>query len=640
MGINNLIDIEGGFKMNYFYWDEGKFDAYLFHQGTFYQSHKFLGAHAVEGEKGDAVRFVVWAPNAKEVFLIGDFNDWNDHDLPLKRIEGSGLFNICVYGVEDFDTYKYRIVTEHDEVRIKSDPYAFHAETKPKTGSKYYNLEGYTWRDEEWMENRSRLYDKPMSIYEVNLSSWKKKEDGSLYSYRELARELVSYVKRMGFTHIELMPIMEHPYDGSWGYQQTGFFSPTSRFGSPQDFMYFVDECHRKDIGVILDWVPVHFCKDDHGLARFDGTHLFESSNRELAKNEGWGTLNFDFTKKEVWSFLISSAVYWFDYYHIDGMRIDAVANMLYLSFAGRDIRNVHGGHENIDAIEFIKTLNRVVDGYFPNTIMIAEDSTAWPKVTTPVEEGGLGFQYKWNMGWMNDTLEYMETDPLFRRGNQNALTFGITYTFFDSYLLPLSHDEVVHGKKSLLNKMPGSYEEKFANLRLLYLYMYFYPGKKLIFMGGEFGQFIEWNEWKGLDWHLLEYEMHAKMQKFVRDLNKTYREETSFHQIDNRHEGFNWIEHTNHAESIIAFERIDSGGEKTIGIFNFTPVRRENYRIGVDREGTYRTVMSSDHRRYGAELKRIKSFKTKKEESHGRDYSIDVDLPGLSGLILKIRGD
>lgn len=626
--------------MDYFYWDKGEFDAYLFHEGTFYNSHKFLGAHAVKGEKGPAVRFVVWAPNAKEVSLIGDFNDWNDINLPLKRIKGTGLFNICVYAVEDFATYKYRILGENGDIRLKADPYAFHAETRPKSGSKYYNIDGYEWKDEKWMENRSSSYSQPMSIYEVNLSSWKKKEDGESYSYRELARELVSYVKKMGFTHVELMPIMEHPFDGSWGYQQTGFFSPTSRFGTPKDFMYFVDECHRKDIGVILDWVPVHFCKDDHGLAKFDGTHLFESSNRELAENKGWGTLNFDFTKKEVWSFLISNAIYWLDYYHVDGFRIDAVANMLYLNFTGNDIKNIHGGHENLEAASFLKTLNTVVEEYFPNTIMMAEDSTAWPGVTKPVKDGGLGFKYKWNMGWMNDTLEYMETDPLFRRGKQNALTFGFTYAFNESYILPLSHDEVVHGKKSLIDKMPGSYEEKFSNLRLLYLYMYFYPGKKLLFMGGEFAQFIEWDEWKGLDWNLLEYELHEKMQGFLKDLNQVYREEKSFYEIENSYDGFDWIEHTNHSESIIAFERIASNGEKTIGIFNFTPIHRENYRIGVDKEGVYRTIISSDHKRYGGDLKRIKSFKTTKEESHNRKYSINVDLPGLSGLILKIRGE
>ena len=628
--------------MEYFYCKDGEFDAYLFHEGTFYKSHEFLGAHPVVGDKGDAVRFVVWAPNAKDVYLVGDFNNWDGENLPLERIDGSGLFNICVYDIDEFDTYKYRIIAGDDEVRLKADPYAFHSEERPRTGSKYYDIKDYTWNDEKWIENRAETNacDKPLLIYEVNLLSWKKKEDGEPLSYTELAKDLVSYVRKMGFNYIELMPIMEHPFDGSWGYQQTGYFSPTSRFGTPKDFMYFVNECHRNGIGVILDWVPVHFCKDDHGLARFDGTRLFESSNSELAENEGWGTLNFDFSKKEVWSFLISNALYWFEYYHIDGLRIDAVANMLYLNFTGKDLKNEIGGHENLDAVEFLKTLNTVVEEYFPNVLMIAEDSTSWPKVTHPVEEGGLGFNYKWNMGWMNDTLEYIETDPLFRRGNQNALTFGITYSFNEDFILPLSHDEVVHGKKSMLDKMPGEYEDKFNNLRLLYLYMYFYPGKKLLFMGGEFGQFIEWNEWIELDWHLLEYEPHEKLQKFVKDLNKLYKDEKAFYEIDGSYDGFEWIEHSNHEESILAFERIDSDGEKLIGVFNFTPVERNGYRIGVDEPGKYRTLMCSGHRRYGGDLKRVKTYKTEEVESHGKEHSIDLDLPGLSGFIFKIRRD
>lgn len=628
--------------MKYFYCEDGEFDAYLFHEGTFYNSHEFLGAHKVKGEDGDAVRFVVWAPRAKDVYLMGDFNDWNDHDLPLKRIAGSGLYSICVYDINEFDTYKYRVIAYNDEVRVKADPYGFHAEIKPNSGSKYYDIKGYEWRDSKWKtrKEKSISYDEPMSIYEVNLSSWKKKEDGSVYSYVELAKELVSYVKKMGFNYIELMPIMEHPFDGSWGYQQTGYFAPTSRFGTPKDFMYFVDECHKADIGVILDWVPVHFCKDDHGLAKFDGTECFESSNKALAENEGWGTLHFDFVKPEVWSFLISNAMYWFDYYHVDGLRIDAVSNIIYLNHGGKEIRNINGGYENLEAIEFLKRLNTEVFKNFPSALMIAEDSTSFEKVTHPVHEGGLGFNYKWNMGWMNDMLEYMKTDPLFRKGNQNALTFGITYAFRENFILPLSHDEVVHGKKSLLNKMPGAYDDKFNNLRLFYLYMYFYPGKKLLFMGGEFGQFIEWNEWTGLDFHLLEYDKHKKLSIFLCELNKLYKEESTFHEIDNMYTGFNWIEHTNHDESIIAFERIDISGDKTIGIFNFTPITREQYTIGVDSPGTYRTIINSDSRRYGGNLKRVKSYKAEEQSAHGKRYSIRVDVAGLGGLILKIRGE
>lgn len=622
--------------MEIFYIEDGQLDSYLFHEGSYYKSYEFLGVHRIQG----GVRFVVWAPEAKEVYLIGDFNEWHKNNLPLKKIENSGLWNICITDVNEYDSYKYRIITQEGEELIKADPYAFHAETRPNTASKYYNLKGFKWTDDKWIKKRSENYNKPMSIYEVNLMSWKRKDDGSPYSYRELADELVSYAKEMGYTHIELMPIMEHPYDGSWGYQITGYFAPTSRFGTPKDFMYFVDRCHSKGIGVILDWVPVHFCKDDFGLARFDGSYMFESEDKDLAENEQWGTLNFDFSKPEVLSFLISNALYWHEYYHIDGLRIDAVAYMLYLDFSGKDIKNKYGGRENLEAIEFIKRLNKVVFENYPYTMMIAEESTAWPLVTHPIDKGGLGFNYKWNMGWMNDILEYMETDPYFRKGNQKALTFSITYAFSENYVLPFSHDEVVHGKKSLLDKMPGTYEEKFSNLRLLYLYMYAHPGKKLTFMGGEFGQFIEWNEWQGLDWFLLDYEMHKKMQTFVKELNRFYKKESCLSSQDMSFDGFQWIEHTNHQESIIAFERINSDGDKLITIFNFTPVKRKSYPIGVSEEGVYKTLINSDHKRYGGETQRIKSYKSTKEPIHGREYSIKVDLPTLGGLYLKLRRD
>lgn len=469
---------------NFYYIKDGDLDAYLFHEGTFYKSYEFLGAHPLDD---GFVRFIIWAPRAKSVNLIGDFNNWDNENLPLKRIKNTGLWNICVQGVCEFDNYKYKIISPTDEIRIKADPYAFHAETRPNTASKYYDIRGFEWKDSDYLEKRKsyNTHKNPMSIYEVNLVSWKRKENGDLYSYKELADSLIRYVKKMNFTHIELMPITEHPYDGSWGYQTTGYFAPTSRFGTPKDFMYFIDRCHRAGIGVIMDWVPVHFTKDDHGLARFDGTYLFESSDTKKRENEGWGTLNFDFTKPEVISFLISSAVYFLDYYHIDGIRVDAVAYMLYHDFTGKDIKNIHGGRENIEAVEFIKKLNTAIEKYFPSALKIAEESTTWPKISSKVDEGGLGFDYKWNMGWMNDTLEYMETNPLFRKGNQDALTFSIHYAFSENFILPLSHDEVVHGKKSLLDKMPGEYNEKFSNLRLLFLYMYAHPGKKLLFMGG-----------------------------------------------------------------------------------------------------------------------------------------------------------
>lgn len=624
----------------YFYIQKADLDVHLFHEGTYYRSYQFLGARKIRKDKKEYVRFVVWAPRAREVYLIGDFNNWNGESLPLKRIKNSGIWEISISDVEEFDNYKYKIISQDGEIRLKADPYAFHAEERPKTASKYFDLKGFQWTDKRWMENRKKINHakEPMSIYEVNLLSWRKKEDGMQYSYRDLANELVNYVIKMGYTHIEIMPIAEHPYDGSWGYQATGYFAPTSRYGTPKDFMYLIDICHKYDIGVILDWVPVHFCKDDHGLARFDGTYCFESMDLEKSENKPWGTLNFDFTKPEVHSFLISNAMYWFDYYHIDGLRVDAVAYMLYYDFSGQEIKNIYGGRENLEAIEFIKRLNSVIGNKYPDVLMIAEESTTWPKLTSPVEDGGLGFDYKWNMGWMNDILEYMETDPYFRKGNQNALTFSQIYAYSEKFILPLSHDEVVHGKKSLIDKMPGTYEEKFANLRILYLYMYAQPGKKLLFMGGEFAQFIEWNEWKALDWHLLEYESHRRIKIYVEDLNKLYRKEKALFTLDNSYKGFKWIEHENHQESIVAFERIAESGEKIIAVFNFTPIERENYPIGVDKLGIYKTIINSDHKRYGGKIKRVKSFKAKEESFHGRDYSIRVDIPSLGGILLKIK--
>ena len=617
------------------YLSEGEFDAYLFGEGTYYRSYEFLGAHKVD-EKFH--RFVVWAPRAREVFLVGDFNNWNNGDLPMRRIGESGLWNILVDGVSEYDCYKYRIISYEGEERIKSDPYGFHFEERPNTASKVYNIRDYQWTDDKWLKDRKLDFNAPMSIYEVNLLSWRQKEGGVQYSYVELARDLVSYVKKMGYTHIELMPITEFPFDGSWGYQTTGYFAPTSRFGTPKDFMYLIDQCHRNNIGVILDWVPVHFCKDDFALARFDGTYCYESSDHAKAENEQWGTLNFDFSKGEVLSFLISSAMYWLDYYHIDGIRVDAVAYMLYHDFGGKDIKNIYGGRENLEAVEFIKRLNSIIKKNYPEAILIAEESTTWPMISHPVEDGGLGFDYKWNMGWMNDVLKYMEMDPIFRKDHQHLLTFSIMYAFSEKFILPLSHDEVVHGKKSLLDKMPGSYEEKFSGLRLLYLYMYAHPGKKLLFMGGEFGQFIEWDEWKELDWFLLDYPLHQGMKVYVEELNKLYRDEKILWEVDTSYDGFKWIEHENHQESILAFERIDSSGNNLICIFNFTPVARANYPIGVNRKGTYKTLINSDHKRYGGDLKRVKSYKTLDGGIHHRDYRIEVDIPPMGGLFLKLK--
>lgn len=625
----------------YFYLNEGELDVHLFHEGTFYKSYEFLGAHYINKHDIDSVRFVVWAPNAKSIHLIGDFNDWDEQGYPMQRIKSSSLWQICVPNVQTFDRYKFMITSSDDKIFYKADPYAFHAEERPETASKVYDLKGYIWHDDSWMEAREKSddYNKPLSIYELNLLSWRKKHDGSQYSYHDLAQELIPYVKEMNFTHIELMPIMEHPYDGSWGYQITGYFAPTSRFGTPKDFMYFVDTCHQNGIGVILDWVPGHYCKDAHGLYHFDGGSVFESHDYDRAHNDEWGTANFDYSKPEVRSFLISNLLYWHDYYHIDGIRIDAVAYMLYLNFGGKLLKNKYGGFENLDAIDFIKQMNEVVFKYYPKTLMMAEESTAWPMVSWPTASGGLGFNYKWNMGWMNDILEYMQLDPIYRSGFHKALTFTMTYAFSENFVLPLSHDEVVHGKKSLLEKMPGTYHEKFANLRLLYAYMYAHPGKKLLFMGSEFGQFIEWNEWQALDWHLLGYDSHKKMQTFIKTLNGIYKTEPCLYEVDTSYDGYEWIEVDNSKESIISFERIDAKGNKLIALYNFTPVERHAHPIGVDREGTYEVLMNTCEETFGGSIdNKSICYKTTKTPEFGRPYSIRVALPGLSGIYLKLK--
>lgn len=610
-------------------------EAYLFSEGKNYEAYKFLGAHKYK-KKGlkDAVVFSVWAPYAKEIFLIGDFNDWDEGSIPMKRFDNTNIWQVIVERVEVFDAYKYKIISQVGEVRYKADPFAFHAEERPKTASKYFDLEGFKWNDKKWKKEMDKkdIYNMPLNIYEANILSWRKNEDGTQYSYRKFADEIVPYLKKMNYTHLELMPILEHPYDGSWGYQTTGFYAPTSRYGTPHDFMYLVNELHKAGIGLLMDWVPVHFAKDDHGLARFDGSYLFESLNQVKAENASWGTLNFDYSKGEVRSFMISNAVYWHDLYHIDGLRVDAVAYMLYQGFGTRDGEL----EEDPDNVHFLRELNKAVFERFPNTLMVAEESTAWPMVTGPIHDGGLGFNYKWNMGWMHDILEYMEVDPIYRKDMHNQLRFSFTYNHAENYILPLSHDEVVHGKKSLLDKMPGNYFDKFASLRLLLGYMMGHPGKKLLFMGGEFGQFIEWNEWQELDWFLLDYESHSGIQTYVKELNKFYLDYSEFYELDVEDEGFNWIEHDNANESILMFERINKKGEKLICIYNFTPIERVNYPVGVDEEGTYRTLMSSDRKRYGGNTQRVKTYRTKDESFHGRDYGIRVDIPPLSAMFLK----
>lgn len=604
-----------------------------FHSGDNYRSYDFLGSHPYQDDNFDGVSFTVWAPNASSVNLIGDFNDWNEENIPLQKVEDTGIWQVVLGGVEVFDTYKYLIHTPSGEKRYKADPFSYHAEERPKTGSKYYDIEGYNWQDEKWLAKKENqdIYNEPMNIYEVSILSWKKNPDGSQYSYRQFADEAIGYVKSMGYTHIELMGILEHPYDGSWGYQVTGFYAPTSRFGTPKDFMYLVDKCHQMDIGVIIDWVPVHFPKDDHGLARFDGSYLFEAYDQHRAINKTWDSLNFDYNKSEVRSFMVSNAIYWLDKYHIDGIRADAIAYLMYYDY-DTDYRS-----ENHDGINFLRDLNTAVFRDFPKALMIAEDSTDKPLVTSPVDQGGIGFNFKWSMGWMNDILEYMELDPIYRKDHHDELRFSFTYWNAENYILPLSHDEVVHGKKSLVDKMPGSYEEKFASYRLLLGFMIGHPGKKLNFMGGEFAQFIEWDEWGQLDWFLLDYPSHSGFSTYVSELNHLYLSESSLWDNETSWDSLEWIEHDNANESILIFERVSINGDRLICLYNFTPVRRQMYPVGVKEKGRYRTLMSSDRKRYGGDTKRVKTYFAKDQPSHGRYYSIEVDLPPLSCQFIKI---
>ncbi len=625
--------------MKYYYSDQNDKDVYLFHEGKNYKSYEFLGAHKICNNGEEYMRFAVWAPNAKAVFLIGDFNSWNKEDLPMKRINGSGIWGIYVSDVKEYDAYKFRIISWDDREVIKADPYAFHAETRPNTASKIYDIDGFEWSDKRWMNKRKKVdhFHTPMSIYEMHLGSWMRHPDGSYYSYIELAERLPEYVKEMGYTHVEFLPITEFPYDGSWGYQVTGYFAATSRFGTPKDLMHLIDALHKKNIGVLMDWVPVHFTKDDHGLREFDGSCLYEKNNPYAASAEGWGTLLFDFYKPEVRNFLISSALFWLDKFHFDGIRVDAVAAMLYLNFGGKNLCNEYGGTENHEAVEFIKELNSVVHLFFSDVMMIAEESSDWEGITAPVSEGGLGFDYKWNMGWMNDTLRYIATDPINRKYHHDLMTFSMMYAFNENYILPFSHDEVVHLKKSMINKIPGDYHMKFAGLKGLYGYMFAHPGKKLLFMGSDIGNFDEWNENVELPWSVLAYEKHQGLKRFVSDLNKLYTKNSEFYELDTSYDGFNWVDVENSEESIFIFERINKKDERIICIFNFTPVYRPGYKVGVLEKGIYKVLLNSEHRWYGGLVNRNTPYYTKEEYAHNRKYSIHVDIPGYSAIFIKL---
>lgn len=626
-------------------------DIYLFHEGTNYRSYRMLGAHPAVEEDQAGVRFTVWAPNAAYVGLACDRNEWdgNREEDSLYKIPESGIWTRFFAGVLPGTFYKYRIKGPDGSSFLKADPYGFMSEVRPATASVVTQLDGYKWGDAAWRRRSKALYDKPLNIYEMHLATWRQKENihgkegGELYSYAEIADLLIPYLREMGYTHVEFMPLAEHPYDLSWGYQGTGYYAATSRFGEPQGLMLLIDRLHQANIGVILDWVPAHFAKDAPGLRLFDGTPTFEYSDPLMAEKPGWGTLSFDFGKPEVLSFLISNALFWYEYYHIDGMRVDAVTSMLRLDFEKRDgqyRRNINGGLENLEAIAFIQKLNTAVFHHYPNALMMAEESSAWPGVTAPVYEGGLGFNYKWNMGWMNDTLAYVEKDFSDRPHHHNLLTFPITYAYSENYTLPLSHDEVVHGKKSLLSKMPGSYEQKFAGLRLLLGYQITSPGKKLLFMGGEFGQFIEWKDQEELDWLLLSYDSHRKMQAYTAALNHFYLAEKALWELDHSFEGYQWITADDRGQSVISYIRKGKKpGDTLIILINFQPVERPAYRIGVPKAGTYDIVFHSGKEEFGGAGAVLEPLKTQKKEMHGQPNSLSLTLDPLSMVILKKRG-
>ncbi|MCL1981232.1 MAG: 1,4-alpha-glucan branching protein GlgB [Proteobacteria bacterium] len=626
------------------------YDRYLISEGTHERAYLKLGAHLVLHGENQGVVFAVWAPNAHQVEVIGDFNDWSSGQHPMHSSD-AGIWSLFIPGLGEHTVYKYRITTQTGERLDKADPVGFAMEERPRTGSVVVDLDRYAWRDQEWIASRARrqALDSPISIYEVHLGSWRRIPDtnwGQRYlTYRELAAELIPYVKKMGYTHIELLPIAEYPFDGSWGYQVLGFFAPTSRFGSPEDFMFLIDECHAAGIGVLLDWVPAHFPKDGAGLNNFDGTQLYAHANPMQGEHQDWGTMIFNYSRNEVRSFLISNALFWIDKYHIDGLRVDAVASMLYLDYSrqqGQWIANEYGGRENLAAISFLRKVNEALHGVFPGVLTIAEESTSWPMVSRPTYIGGLGFSLKWNMGWMHDTLSYMGKDALFRKFHHNQMTFGMLYAFHENFVLPLSHDEAVHGKGSLLNKMGGDEWQKFANLRAYYSFMWGYSGKKLLFMGGEFGQWQEWNHDTGLEWMALEVASHQGVQRLVRDLNLVYRSEPALHQVDFDWNGFRWIDANDSDNSVLSFLRFGKNPEEfIIVVCNFTPMVRHQYRIGVPKAGAYRELINSDLTIYGGSgVDSGPVHTTLPATCHTFDQCLSLTLPPLATLWLKLEHD
>ena len=628
-------------------WVEGvtSYDRHLFNSSTHYKLYEKMGAHVVtrDGKKG--VHFAVWAPNAARVSVIGNFNSWDGRKHQMDLLGDSGIWVIFIPNLKEGEIYKYEIKTHHGALLEKSDPYAFFSELRPKTASIVHTLEDYRWNDDEWVDKRasSKPVEQPMSVYEVHLGSWKQtgNDENKFLSYREFAKDLVNYVVKMGFTHIELMPIEEHPFDGSWGYQVTGYFAPTSRFGKPDDLQYLIDTCHKAGIGVILDWVPGHFPKDAHGLASFDGTALYEHADPRQGEHMDWGTKIFNYGRFEVKNFLICNALYWIDKFHFDGLRVDAVASMLYLDYSRKDgewVANQYGGRENLEAIEFFKHLNSIVGQYFPGVQVIAEESTSFPGVTKPAYANGLGFSFKWNMGWMNDTLRYISKDAVFKRYHHGDLTFSFLYAWSENFILPISHDEVVHGKGSMIAKMPGDYWQKFANLRAFYTYMWTHPGKQLLFQGQEFGQFDEWNAEKSLDWHLLEFPSHKGLQACVKDLNAIYRSEPALWQKDTAPEGFVGINCDDSENSVISFmRRAADPDDFVVVIVNFTPIPRYGYRIGVPENCFYKEIFNSDAEVYGgSNVGNMGGVEASGNQTSWLPYSLEVTVPPLGGLILK----
>jgi 1,4-alpha-glucan branching enzyme len=625
-----------------------EFDLYLMGEGRHYDTYEKLGAHVKTLEGVTGVHFAVWAPNARRVSVVGDFNWWDGRVNPMRARGNSGIWELFVPEFDEGVIYKYEIVGPQNNILpLKADPYGFRSELRPNTGSVVARLDKHAWQDAKWLERRSskNWLEQPVSVYEVHLGSWRRlpEENNRWLSYRELADQMIPYVKELGYTHIELLPIMEHPYDGSWGYQTLGYFAATSRYGSPTDFMEFVDRCHQAGLGVLLDWTPAHFPRDTHGLAQLDGTHLYEHSDPRQGSHPDWGTLVYNYGRNEVVNFLISNALFWLDKYHIDGLRVDAVASMLYLDYSrqpGEWIPNRYGGRENLDAIDFFKRLNEVVHQRFPGVLTIAEESTAWPGVSRPTYLGGLGFSLKWNMGWMNDTLTYFSKDSIYRRYEHNKLTFSLLYAFSENFMLPFSHDEVVHGKNSLLQKMPGDMWQQFANLRLLFAYQYAHPGKKLLFMGQEIAQRHEWSETRSVDWHLLAHDSHRGIQRLVADLNKLLASELALHQVDFDWQGFEWIDANDSDNSVYSFiRRGKNPDDLLIVILNATPVVRYGYHIGVPRPGHYEEVLNTDAGIYGgSNVGNLGGMNAGEHAWQGRRYSLALTLPPLAAVFLKWR--